>query len=60
MSLSWRIARTFVEYALKDATKPIGIATYTTTEKLPESLRKYLPSPNEIAQRLSGLDFNKK
>jgi predicted nuclease of restriction endonuclease-like (RecB) superfamily len=51
--------RTFVEYALKDATKPIGIATYTTTEKLPESLRKYLPSPDEIAQRLSGFDFNK-
>ncbi|MGB7569916.1 MAG: PDDEXK nuclease domain-containing protein, partial [Chitinivibrionales bacterium] len=47
--------RTFVEYALKRANAPIGVATYTATTKLPASLRKYLPAPNEIAKSLSIL-----
>jgi predicted nuclease of restriction endonuclease-like (RecB) superfamily len=47
--------RTFVEYSLKKAIAPIGVATYTTTTKLPLSLRKYLPAPSEIAKSLSVL-----
>jgi hypothetical protein len=47
--------RTFVEYALKNTVAPIGVATYTTTEQLPASLRKYLPAPREIAKSLSIL-----
>jgi len=47
--------RTFVEYSLKRANAPIGVATYTATTKLPASLRKYLPAPNEIAKSLSIL-----
>lgn len=47
--------RTFVEYSLKRANAPIGVATYTTTTKLPASLRKYLPATNEIAKSLSVL-----
>ena len=47
--------RTFVEYSLKKAIAPIGVATYTTTTKLPISLRKYLPAPSEIAKSLSVL-----
>jgi predicted nuclease of restriction endonuclease-like (RecB) superfamily len=36
--------RTIVEYALKDATKPIGVATYTIDSKLPDNLLSLLPS----------------
>jgi predicted nuclease of restriction endonuclease-like (RecB) superfamily len=48
--------RTIVEYALKDAKKPIGVATYKIGDKLPEDIQNYLPSADEIAKRLSILD----
>ena len=44
--------RVVVEYALKDSNQPIGVATYKITRKLPSDLRKYLPTPEEIAKRL--------
>ena len=44
--------RTIVEYALKDASLPIGVATYNFKEQLPDSMSKYLPSPEEIAKHL--------
>lgn len=47
---------TVVEYTLKDVSKPIGISTYTISTELPEGIRNYLPSPEEIAQRLSSLE----
>lgn len=46
--------RTVVEYALKTATLPIGVATYGLTSHLPESYRNLLPSEDEIAARLQG------
>lgn len=50
--------RTVVEYALKKANNPIGIAGYTVTESLPENMKKYLPSPEEIEEKLSGILVN--
>ena len=47
--------RTIVEYALKTATMPIGVATYTTTEQLPESYKALLPATQEITQKLLHL-----
>jgi len=47
--------RIIVEYALKDTTQPIGVSTYKITTTLPEELRKYLPSGEEIAKRLEGV-----
>jgi predicted nuclease of restriction endonuclease-like (RecB) superfamily len=44
--------RTIVEYALKDSSKPIGIATYTISQTLPDNYRKQLPSSKELASRL--------
>lgn len=44
--------RTTVEYALHDARKPIGVATYRTVKKLPKGLEGQLPSPEEIARLL--------
>jgi predicted nuclease of restriction endonuclease-like (RecB) superfamily len=47
--------RTIVEYALYDARKPIGVATYEITRTLPKSLKGQLPSPKEIAHLMEDL-----
>lgn len=47
--------RTVVEYALHDAKKPIGVATYEITRTLPEALKGQLPSPREISKLLEDL-----
>ncbi|MDZ7793548.1 MAG: PDDEXK nuclease domain-containing protein [Spirochaetia bacterium] len=47
--------RTIVEYALHDAKKPIGVATYEITKTLPKELKGELPTPKEIAQLLEDL-----
>jgi len=44
--------KTVVEYALRTAGRPIGVATYTVSAKLPEAYRNELPSPEAIAERL--------
>ena len=49
-------SRTIVEYALHDARKPIGVATYEITKKLPKELKGQLPSPKEIAHLLEGME----
>jgi predicted nuclease of restriction endonuclease-like (RecB) superfamily len=50
------------EYALRDSSKPIGVAEYQLIEALPAELQTSLPSIEEIEQALSGdtgLDENK-
>jgi predicted nuclease of restriction endonuclease-like (RecB) superfamily len=49
-------SRTIVEYALHDANKPIGVATYEITRTLPKELKGQLPRPEDIAALLEGLD----
>jgi len=44
--------RTIVEYSLKETNKPINVAAYKTTTKLPKELRDELPSPDQIAMLL--------
>jgi predicted nuclease of restriction endonuclease-like (RecB) superfamily len=48
--------RTKVEYALKPSNKPIGVATYSAYENLPENLRSLLPTPEEIARIIYEFD----
>ncbi len=48
-------SRTIVEYALHDARKPIGVATYRIVKRLPRELRGQLPSPEEIAKLLEDV-----
>ncbi len=48
--------RTIVEYALRDARKPIGVATYRLVKRLPKELRGQLPSPAEITGLLEGME----
>jgi len=49
-------SRTIVEYALHDAKKPIGVATYEITKTLPKALKGQLPQPEEIAALLEGIE----
>jgi predicted nuclease of restriction endonuclease-like (RecB) superfamily len=44
--------RTIVEYALYNATKPIGVAAYRIVKRLPKELKGQLPGPDEIARLL--------
>ena len=48
--------RTVVEYALHNANKPIGVATYEITKTLPKELKGHLPQPEEIAALLEGIE----
>jgi predicted nuclease of restriction endonuclease-like (RecB) superfamily len=48
--------RTVVEYALHDAKKPIGVATYKITRTLPKELVGQLPPPEDIAALLEGIE----
>lgn len=48
-------SRTVVEYALRDARKPIGVATYQIKKSLPKALQGQLPSPEEIMRLLEQL-----
>ena len=41
------------EYALRDVTKPIGLAEYRLTEALPENIKTALPTIEELEAELS-------
>lgn len=41
-----------VEYALRGIAKPIGIAGYELTRELPEKLKKFLPDPKELEEKI--------
>ncbi len=49
-------SRTIVEYALRDANKPIGVATYRIVKRLPKELKGQLPEPEEIAKLLENIE----
>ncbi len=44
-----------VEYALRNIQKPVGVAKYYLTKKLPSNLLKQLPSPSFIEKKLKDL-----
>jgi predicted nuclease of restriction endonuclease-like (RecB) superfamily len=48
--------KTTVEYALKDATAPIGVATYRLFSSLPQNIQAQLPDPEQVARLLEGLE----
>lgn len=48
--------RTYVEYALRNSSAPIGVSTYNLSRPLPDELRELLPSPEVIAERLAAFD----
>ena len=48
--------RVVVEYALKDASLPIGVSAYRVTPNLPNRFEGQLPSVEQIASLLVGID----
>ncbi len=50
--------RTLVEFALKDINKPIGVATYTLTENLPDNISKFFPTNQEFINRIEEFEKN--
>ena len=44
--------RVIAEYTLRDAREPMGVATFTLADALPEELRAGLPTIEEIEARL--------
>ena len=48
------VKKDFVEYAIRDYTKPIGVATYKTLDEMPEKYRKVLPDLSEMRKLLGG------
>lgn len=48
-------SRTIVEYALRETKKPIAVAKYRITAKLPRRLRNELPAPEQIRRLFSEI-----
>lgn len=48
--------KTIVEYALRESNKPIGVGTYRIVTELPAELQGQLPSPEQIARLLDGIE----
>lgn len=48
-----------VEYALRDTTKPMGVAEYRLSSTLPEQLRDALPTPAEFAREFPRMSLMK-
>ena len=48
--------RVVVEYALKDATLPIGVSAYKVSAAVPSSMREQLPNAEQIASLLRGIE----
>jgi predicted nuclease of restriction endonuclease-like (RecB) superfamily len=46
-----------VEYALRDVNKPMGVAAYHLTKKIPASLAKNLPSEAQLKQILQEINL---
>ena len=45
--------RDFVEYVIQDYEKPMGVATYSTNNDMPENLRNALPNVEELRKLLN-------
>jgi YhcG PDDEXK nuclease domain len=48
---------TIVEYALRESSKPIGVAAYQVFKSLPQELQNQLPNPEQIAKLLDGMEL---
>ena len=48
--------RLIVEYALRSAAMPVGIASYQVTPGVPAGLEGQLPEPGQVASLLAGFD----
>ena len=42
----------YVEYVIQDYDKPLGVATYKTSDEMPEKLKQALPDTEELKKLL--------
>lgn len=49
--------KAFVDYVIQDYTKPMGVATYKTSEDMSEELRKALPNIEDLKKLLESDDY---
>jgi len=47
--------RNIVEFAVRDYTKPMGVATYRTRNEMPEQWKKALPDADDMKKLLEGV-----
>jgi predicted nuclease of restriction endonuclease-like (RecB) superfamily len=47
--------KTIVEYALRESTKPIGVAQYRIVRSLPDEMKGMLPTPEQIEKTLAEI-----
>ena len=45
--------KAFVEYAVRDFDKPMGVATYKTADEMPENLKRALPPIDALRRQLA-------
>ncbi len=48
----------FVEFVIQDFDRPMGVATYSTADEMPEQLRKTMPDMEELKRILSKEPIN--
>ena len=48
--------KAFVEYVIQKYDSPMGVATYTTADDMPENLRKALPDMEDLKKLISDED----
>lgn len=46
--------RSFVDYVIRDFTKPMGVATYKTSKDMSEELRRALPDIEDLKRLLDN------
>ena len=46
--------REYVEFMIRDYSKPMGVATYKTADEMPENMRKALPDMDALKKLISG------
>ena len=46
--------KSFVDYVIRDYSKPMGVATYKTADDMPEKIRRALPDVEDLRRLLDG------
>lgn len=52
--------REYVEFMIRDYSKPMGVATYKTADDMPENMRKALPDIDALKKLISDKEQDKK
>lgn len=50
--------KSFVDYVIRDYSRPMGVATYKTSKDMSEELRNALPDIEALRKVLDGNDWN--